>query len=304
MRLVMFELDGRVRPGAVVDDEVVDLSSALDPPVATVSELLEAGDHGRAQALAAVENGANRVPLADVTLQAPILPRKFFAIGLNYADHVAESGLDRPENLTVFYKAPTSVTGPYAPIEMPAVSSWLDYEGELGIVIGKRCRHVRAEDAEDVIAGYVVVNDVSVRDWQIMTPQWSFGKSFDTHGPIGPWLVTSDEIGDPHDLQISTFVNDEKRQESNTSNLIFSCFDIVEILSQGCTLEPGDVIATGTPAGVAAGMEGRPWLVEGDAVRVEIERLGAIENSVVAEEVPADFVVDPSWVGGRPEISA
>jgi 2-keto-4-pentenoate hydratase/2-oxohepta-3-ene-1,7-dioic acid hydratase in catechol pathway len=212
-----------------------------------------------------------------------VRPRKFFAIGLNYADHVAESGLDTPEHLTVFMKAPTCVAGPYDPIERPVVSEWLDYEGELGFVIGRRCRHVSAEDAASVIAGYLVVDDVSVRDWQMQTPQWSLAKSFDTHGPIGPWIVTPDEIGDPHALGIRTFVNDEPRQESNTSQLIFDCFRTVEILSQACTLEPGDVIATGTPSGVAGAMEGQPWLEPGDRVRIEIDGIGTIENEVVDE---------------------
>jgi 2-keto-4-pentenoate hydratase/2-oxohepta-3-ene-1,7-dioic acid hydratase in catechol pathway len=170
------------------------------------------------------------------------------------------------------------------------VSQWLDYEGEVGFVIGRRCRHVSAEDAADVIAGYVIVDDVSVRDWQIQTPQWSLAKSFDTHGPIGPWIVTADELGDPHALNIRTLVNGEVRQESSTSQLIFNCFRIVEILSQACTLEPGDVIATGTPSGVAGAMEGQPWLEPGDRVRIEVEGIGAIENEVV-DERPDSAVV-------------
>ncbi len=279
------------RPGAVVGDEIVDLGE-LAP---TVEQIL--GGSGLERAAEIIEAGRGRIPLSEVTLQAPVQPRKFFAIGLNYADHVAESGQEMPKAMTVFYKAPNSVTGPYDAIERPAVSPALDYEGELGIVIGKRCRHVNASDAPEVIAGYTIVNDVSVRDWQIMTPQWSLGKSFDTHGPIGPYLVTSDEVGDPHTLDIKTYVNGEVRQSSNTSNLIFDCFRIVEILSQACTLEPGDVIATGTPSGVAAGMPGMPWLVVGDKVRIEIDRLGAIENEVIAEQVPDGFTVDPTWTG-------
>jgi 2-keto-4-pentenoate hydratase/2-oxohepta-3-ene-1,7-dioic acid hydratase in catechol pathway len=136
-----------------------------------------------------------------------------------------------------------------------------------------------------VIAGYLIVDDVSVRDWQIQTPQWSLSKSFDTHGPIGPWILTSDELGDPHSLDIRTFVNGELRQESNTNQLIFDCFRTVEILSQACTLEPGDVIATGTSSGAAFAIEGQPWLEPGDRVRVEIEGIGAIENEVVQEQV-------------------
>ena len=197
---------------------------------------------------------------------------------------MAETGAETPEHMTVFIKASSCVTGPYDPVERPAVSDFLDYEGELGFVIGRRCRHVRAQDAAEVIAGYLIVDDVSVRDWQIQTPQWSLAKSFDTHGPIGPWIVTADELGDPHALGIRTYVNGELRQQSNTRQLIFDCFRQVEILSQACTLEPGDVIATGTPSGIAAMREGRPWLKPGDRVRVEVDGIGAIENPVVQED--------------------
>jgi 2-keto-4-pentenoate hydratase/2-oxohepta-3-ene-1,7-dioic acid hydratase in catechol pathway len=299
MRLTTFETAERVRPGAITGDEVADLSSALDAANATLLDILEAGAEGRRAVEALLESGAPQYGLTEVRLHPPVRPRKFFAIGLNYADHVAESGMQSPTNLTVFYKAATCATGPYDPIEMPAVSTLLDYEGELGIVIGERCRHVTAENAPAVIAGYTIVNDVSVRDWQVMTPQWSLGKSFDTHGPIGPCIATADDLGDPHALDLRTYVNGELRQSSNTSNLIFSCFEIVEILSQVCTLEPGDVIATGTPSGVAAGREGQPWLQVGDRIRVEIDGIGAIENEVVAEVVPDGFSVDPEWVGGR-----
>ena len=282
MRLASFHAGPRIHPGLVVGDELVDLDG-IDPGghVSWV-DLLERDDwHEQARQVA--DSGANRIPLDSVRLAAPVQPRKFFAIGLNYADHVAEAGLDTPEHLTVFMKAPTSVTGPYDPVERPVVSQWLDYEGELGFVIGRRCRHVSYADAADVIAGYVVIDDVSVRDWQIQTPQWSLSKSFDTHGPIGPWIVTPDELGDPHALGIRTFVNDELRQDSNTSQLIFDCFMTVEILSQACTLEPGDVVATGTSSGAAFAIEGQPWLEPGDRVRVEIDGIGAIENEVIDE---------------------
>jgi 2-keto-4-pentenoate hydratase/2-oxohepta-3-ene-1,7-dioic acid hydratase in catechol pathway len=283
MRLASFHADSGVRAGVVVDDQVVDLAAA-DPSLdGSWTDLLERGGDCLAQARRVAESGAERIPLDSVRLAAPVRPRKFFAIGLNYADHVAESGLPTPEHLTVFMKAPTSVTGPYDPIERPVVSQWLDYEGELGFVIGRRCRHVSYEEAADVIAGYLVVDDVSVRDWQIQTQQWSLSKSFDTHGPIGPWIVTPDEIGDPHSLAIRTFVNGELRQDSNTSQLIFDCYRTVEILSQACTLEPGDVIATGTSSGAAFAIEGQPWLEPGDRVRVEIDGIGAIENEVVDE---------------------
>lgn len=284
MKLATFRTADARRVGAVLDGEIADLSAAdplLDRPL---EDVLALGPEAIDRAAAAVRSARQRYPLADVQLAPPVRPRKFFAIGLNYADHVAESGLPTPEHLTVFAKAVTCVTGPYDPVERPIVSDQLDYEGELGVVIGHRCRHVPAERAAEVVAGFLVVNDVSVRDWQLMTTQWSLGKSFDTHGPIGPWLTTPDEVGDPHDLRIRTFVNGESRQDSHTSNLIFDCFRQIEILTHACTLEPGDVIATGTPSGVAAARDGQPWLVPGDHVRVEIERLGAIENVVVQEQ--------------------
>ena len=286
MRLASFHAADGVRPAVVVGDEVVDLATADWSLLAPWTELLERGPKCLERIRAIAEGSAHRRPLDSVRLAPPVQPRKFFAIGLNYADHVAESGLETPEHLTVFVKAGTSVNGPYDPIERPAVSDFLDYEGELGFVIGRRCRHVRAQDAAEVIAGYLIVDDVSVRDWQVQTPQWSLAKSFDTHGPIGPWIVTPDELGDPHALDIRTYVNGELRQQSNTRQLIFDCFRQVEILSQACTLEPGDVIATGTPSGIAAAMEGRPWLKPGDRVRVEIDGLGAIENEVVQEKAP------------------
>ena len=283
MRLASFHADAGVRAGVVVDDHIVDLAAA-DPSLdAGWTGLLERGEGCLEQVRRIADSGEVRIPLDSVRLAAPVRPRKFFAIGLNYADHVAEAGLDTPEHLTVFMKAPTCVTGPFDAIERPVVSQLLDYEGELGFVIGRRCRHVKAEDAADVIAGYLVVDDVSVRDWQIQTPQWSLSKSFDTHGPTGPWIVTPDEIGDPHALPIRTFVNGALRQDSNTSQLIFDCFRTVEILSQACTLEPGDVIATGTSSGAAFAIEGQPWLEPGDRVRVEIDGIGAIENEVVDE---------------------
>jgi 2-keto-4-pentenoate hydratase/2-oxohepta-3-ene-1,7-dioic acid hydratase in catechol pathway len=284
MKLASFHTPAGVRPAVAAGDEIVDLAAADPALEAPLAELLDRGPRALRRMREIAESGAHRVPLAGVRLAPPVEPRKFFAIGLNYADHVAETGAETPEHMTVFIKASSCVTGPYDPVERPAVSDFLDYEGELGIVIGRRCRHVRAQDAAEVIAGYLIVDDVSVRDWQIQTPQWSLAKSFDTHGPIGPWIVTGDELGDPHGLGIRTYVNGDLRQQSNTRELIFGCFRQVEILSQACTLEPGDVIATGTPSGIAAMREGQPWLKPGDRVRVEVDGIGAIENPVVQED--------------------
>ena len=208
-------------------------------------------------------------------------------VGLNYGDHIAETGAETPRYPTIFTKQVSCVQRPGGDIEIPLASKMVDYEGELGIVIGQTCRHVSADDAASVIAGFTIVNDVSVRDFQNRTRQFTMGKSFDTHGPIGPVIVTTDELGDPHTLDIKTKVNGEVRQDSNTKHLIFDCYDIVEYITQAMTLEPGDVIATGTPSGVAAAMNPQRWLVAGDTVEVTIDGIGALSNPCVAEQQPS-----------------
>ena len=283
MKLATFTHDGSTRLGLVVGDEMVDLAAAAPDLPGEMIAFLEAGPEAMEAAEAAVGAGP-RIPLADVHLEAPIArPPKFLAVGLNYADHVAESGMDTPEHPTIFNKQSTCVTGPTDPVHVPKASHVLDYEGELGVVIGRRCRHVSREDAADVIAGYLIVDDVTVRDWQFRTPTWTMGKSFDTHGPIGPWIVTTDEIRDPHQLGLRTFVNGELRQESNTKQLIFDCFYLVEHFSKAFTLEPGDIIATGTPGGVGILSKPPQILKAGDVVRIEIDGLGEIENPIIDE---------------------
>jgi 2-keto-4-pentenoate hydratase/2-oxohepta-3-ene-1,7-dioic acid hydratase in catechol pathway len=289
MKLCTFLRDGAPRAGVVVGEDLVDLSVAAPALPRDLVALLAAGPGALAQAQTAAASARERLPLAGVTLAAPILrPPKFLAIGLNYADHVAEAGLEAPKLPTVFNKQSTCVVGPRADVHLPRASSALDYEGELGFVVGRRCRHVPRARAHEVIAGYLVVNDVSVRDWQLRIPTWTMGKSFDTHGPLGPWLTTADEI-DPSGLRLRTWVNGELRQDSNTKNLIFDCAAIVEHLSTAFTLEPGDVVATGTPGGVGIAMKPPRLLTVGDVMRVEIEGLGALENPVVAE--PATTVL-------------
>ena len=284
MRLATFTASGATRIGVVTDDGLVDLALAAPELPREMTALLAAGPGALQRAAAAAAQAQTRLALDTVTLGPPILrPPKFLAIGLNYADHVAESGAQVPKFPTVFNKQSTCVTGPHAPIHLPRASSSVDYEGELGFVIGRRCRHVPKARAAEVIAGYLVVNDVSARDWQLRVPTWTMGKSFDTHGPIGPWLTTGDEIGDPHGLHIRTWVNGELRQDSNTKQLIFDCFALVEHLSTGFTLEPGDVVATGTPGGVGIASKPPRLLAAGDRVRVEIEGLGALDNPVVPE---------------------
>ncbi len=284
MKLCTFQHADGPRIGVVLEDEVVDLAAAAPELPGEMSALLAAGDAALRRAASAAGAARSRLPLETVALGAPILrPPKFLAIGLNYADHVAEAGLEPPKLPTVFNKQSTCVAGPRAPIHMPRVSQALDYEGELGFVVGRRCRHVPRGRAHEVIAGYLVVNDVTVRDWQLRVPTWTMGKSFDTHGPIGPWLTTSDELPDPHGLRLRTWVNGELRQDSSTKQLIFDCFALVEHLSTAFTLEPGDVVATGTPGGVGIAMKPPRLLQVGDLVRVEIEGLGALENPVAAE---------------------
>jgi len=229
-------------------------------------------------------SGGTRLPLADVRLEAPVRhPPKYLAIGLNYADHVKEAGMEAPKNPLFFNKQATCVVGPDAPIHLPRASTYLDYEGELAFVIGRRCRHVPRDRAHEMIAGYLVANDVSVRDWQLRTPTMTMGKSFDTHGPLGPWLVTPDEIDDPHALELRTWVNGELRQHSNTRELIFDCFAQIEHLSTAFTLEPGDVVTTGTPSGVGGALKPPRFLEAGDVIRIEIEQVGILENAVIEE---------------------
>ncbi len=264
-------------------DEIVDLCAVAPELPRDTRSLLAAGPRALATAAQAVESGHARLLLSEVLLEAPVQPSKCLAVGINYLDHIAETGREKPDFPLFFNKQISCINGPYAPIHLPKVSNVLDYEGELAFVIGRRARHVPKERAHEVIAGYTIMNDVSVRDWQLLAPTMTLGKSFDTHGPFGPWIVSADEIGDPHDLDLRTWVNGELRQESNTRHLLFDCFDQVATLSTVMTLEPGDLISTGTPSGVGAAMMPPALLHAGDVVRVEISGIGHIENTVVAE---------------------
>ncbi len=287
MKLATFTHENRTRVGVVVGDEVVDVSVAAPELPRAMEGILAAGPGALERMRAAAHGGSPRLALAQVKLEAPCTqPRKFLAIGLNYADHIAETGRPAPEFPVFFNKQNSCVNGPYDPIWMPRVSDKLDYEGELAFVIGTRCRHVPKARAHEVIAGYLICNDVSVRDWQQRAPTMTLGKSFDTHGPLGPFLVTPDELGDPHGLELETTIDGERRQKSNTKNLVFDCYDQVETLSTAFTLEPGDVISTGTCGGVGVAMNPRGYMKVGQVVRVTISGLGTIENRVIAE--PAD----------------
>lgn len=284
MKLATFTHDRRTRIGVVDENTMVDLSVAAPGLPTTMLAFLAAGPEALKAAQAAVDAGRGRIALEDVTLRAPIeRPGKVLAVGLNYADHIAETGRDKPEFPMIFNKQSTCVIGTGAPIHVPRVSHAVDYEAELAIVIGRRCRHVPKDRASEVIAGYCIMNDVTARDWQMRVPTWTMGKSFDTHGPLGPWLTTADEVGDPHALTIRTWVNGELRQDSNTKHLVFDCHVLVEHLSTAFTLEPGDVISTGTPSGVGVAMKPPRFLQAGDVVKMEIEKLGTLENPVIAE---------------------
>ncbi len=285
MKLVSFLYNDFPAIGAVVNNDVVDSTGDKDIPDNMI-DFLAAGALALERMHALIESGRNRIPLQNVRVQAPVpRPGKFLGITLNYADHIEETGREKPEFPTFFTKQSTCVIADGDAIHRPVVSEKVDYEGELALVIGKRCRHVPLEKAHEVIAGYTIVNDVSVRDWQIRSPTFTLGKSFDTHGPMGPWIVTADEIGNPHQLELSTWVDDERRQHSNTRHMIFNCFEMVAYLSQAMTLEPGDVISTGTPSGVGVKMKPRGYLLPGQTVRVEIEKIGALSNPVIEEPV-------------------
>jgi 2-keto-4-pentenoate hydratase/2-oxohepta-3-ene-1,7-dioic acid hydratase in catechol pathway len=286
MKLVTFTHSSATRLGIVAAEQVVDLAAAAPALPREMRAFLEAGRPALEAAAEVGEAGGHRIPLSEVRLEAPVRPGKCLAIGLNYAEHIDETGRQRPDFPTFFNKQVSCITGPSDPIHLPRVSGALDYEGELAFVIGRRCRHVPRQRAAEVIGGFTVMNDVSVRDWQVKAPTMTLGKSFDTHGPLGPWIVTPDEVGDPHCLDLETRVNGEIRQSSNTRHLIFGCYALIETLTTVMTLEPGDVISTGTPAGVGIAMKPPRMLVAGDVVAIEIDRVGRIENRVIAE--PSD----------------
>lgn len=280
MKIARFRIDdGPAQLGAVQGDDVVSLASlGLGDDVVAAAMLEPAA---RDAALADAESYS----LDDVTLLAPVArPPKFLAIGLNYVDHVEEGGRAVPEFPMFFNKQSTCINDPFGDVPIPPESpNHVDYEGELGLVIGKECRRVSAENAHTVVAGYFIVNDVSVRDWQRRAQTMTLGKSWDGHGPIGPWLVTTDEMPDPHGLTLQTFVNDELRQSTTTDKMVFDCWAQIETLSTVCTLEVGDVIATGTCAGVAAYFDPPKFLKHGDVCRIEIEGIGTLENRFVDE---------------------
>ena len=281
MKLIRFDAGQGVRLGLVEADEVLDLTAAGLPYV-TMLALIEVGDAGL-DAVREMAKGAVRLPFSSVTLLAPIeRPGKYLAIGMNYQKHLEEAdrlGVERSKHQVWFNKQTTCLSGPFDPIE-PGVTEKLDYEVELGLVIGRRAKGISRADALSHVFGYFVANDVSARDWQFHSPTFTMGKSFDTHGPIGPWIVTADEVADPQALDLRCIVNGDLRQASNTANMLHRIDAQIAYLSTAFTLEPGDLIATGTPEGVGVGMEPPIFLRSGDVVRCEIDEIGTIENKV------------------------
>jgi 2-keto-4-pentenoate hydratase/2-oxohepta-3-ene-1,7-dioic acid hydratase in catechol pathway len=279
MKIARFQTDGKTELGIVRDGGIIGLREVgLGYP--DVLALIAAGDEALEDIRRRTASAAPRYRVEDVRLLAPLRPGKYLAIGMNYAKHVAEMGhAERPKYQYWFNKQSTCINGPFDPID-PGVTEMLDYEVELGVVIGRAAKGVKAADALGHVFGYCVANDVSARDWQKHSPTFTMGKSFDTHGPIGPWIVTADEIPDPQTLLLRCLVNGEVRQQSNTSDMSFTVAEQIEYLSTAFTLEPGDLLATGTPEGVGAAMNPPRFLKAGDVVRCEIDGIGAIENRV------------------------
>ncbi len=285
MKLARFTVDEKALIGIVVGDHVVELHKVLPDAPSSIRGVLAEGRDLIKRIEAALPSAGAGHALTDVHLEAPIPDaQKYLAIGMNYGDHADEAkkaGIPIPKTQLWFNKQVSCIHGPFDPVYRPRVSDKLDYEAELGVVIGKRCRYVTESEAHAVIGGYFVANDLTVRDWQAASPTYTLGKSFDTHGPIGPWIVTEDEIEDPHALEMRLFVNGDLRQRQITGNMIYNIYQQISHLSQVMTLEPGDLIATGTCAGV--GIASNSFLKNGDVVRVEIDSLGHIENTVVEE---------------------
>jgi 2-keto-4-pentenoate hydratase/2-oxohepta-3-ene-1,7-dioic acid hydratase in catechol pathway len=274
MPFVRFQFDGRVGHG-VLRGETIDELVAVDTRAGI--------------AVRSVEATGESFALDEVRLLSPVPePQKFLGVWLNYRDHVEEliaKGIATaaPESPVFFSKMSSCVVGPGDPIVVPTVSTLVDYEAELAVVIGARCRNVSANDAMGVVAGFTVCNDVSVRDWQLRAPTMLLGKSFDTHGPLGPVLVTPEELGPVRGRRVRTWLNGELLQDGTTDDLIFGVGELIELLSTVCTLEPGDVIATGTPGGIGALRKPARWLTPGDVVVTEVEGVGRLENPVVAQ---------------------
>ncbi|MFS0644081.1 fumarylacetoacetate hydrolase family protein [Siminovitchia sp. 179-K 8D1 HS] len=305
MKLVTFTQNGFTRIGAIEGEQVIDLNAAFKAKLeaegkiraekiaeayipADMEGFLQGGKESLALAKEAVQYALNHesaVQLVfgkvDVKIGAPVTnPGKMICVGHNYREHILEMGRELPTHPVVFAKFANTIVGPEDDIPFYPISEQLDYEAEFAFVVGKRAKNVSQEDALDYVAGYTIVNDVTYRDIQRRTIEWLQGKAVDGSAPMGPWLVTSDELTDPSGLEISLSVNGEERQRSNTSNLVFTVQRLVEFLSELMTLEPGDVILTGTPGGVGVAREPQAFLKDGDVVRIEVDKVGVLENKV------------------------
>jgi 2-keto-4-pentenoate hydratase/2-oxohepta-3-ene-1,7-dioic acid hydratase in catechol pathway len=281
MRLVNFKKQNRIEFGVERDGFVRSLANAgYKSDADFFADGAKALDAARD--LTAKSN-AEQFRMQDVQLLSPVLkPGKILCVGLNYRDHAIESKMAIPEVPTIFLKLPNAVTGPGAEIVLPRNSTQPDYEAELAVVIGRRGRNVRREDWKQHVLGYTILNDVSARDIQLATSQWTLGKSFDTFAPMGPAIVTTDEIDDPHTLDIQLSINGEVLQHSNTRHLIFKIPDLIAYISSVIPLEPGDVISTGTPAGAGLGQSPQRWLKPGEEIVIKIDRVGELRNRTVA----------------------
>jgi len=290
MRLVTFSHHGHVRRGAMVSrggqEHILELGPAQPDLPSEMVEFLNTGETAFALASRAIASADERylLPEAGVTLLAPVpRPGKIICLGHNYHDHMGKGKTSPDEYPTLFCKTVNTVIGPGQAIVIPRGTHQVDYEAELAVVIGKRARHVTPERALEFVAGYTIFNDVSARDYQKRTSQWMIGKSFDTFGPMGPVLVTTDEIPDPHGLELSLTLNDLEMQRTNTRNMIFTIPYLIAYLSDVMTLEPGDVISTGTPAKTSLAQSAPPFVKPGDKVKIYIEKIGDLVNPVVAE---------------------
>ncbi|MCM3790110.1 fumarylacetoacetate hydrolase family protein [Domibacillus indicus] len=276
MKLALFSAEEKHHLGVVRGDHIVSLT-AIDPETypPCIKTFIQRGS-----TVPSLE-GQPSFSLEDINIDVPIAsPEKIICVGLNYIDHCHETGMEPPKSPVIFSKYANALTGHHTAVEIPVNSNEVDFEAELAIVIGKEAKHVSEEEAEEFVFGYTIMNDISARDLQFADGQWSRGKTADTFAPTGPYVVTRDEIGNPHDLAISLTLNGETMQDSNTSNLIFTVPQIVSFLSQSMTLKPGDLIATGTPPGVGMGRSPKVWLKDGDQMDVTIEKIGTLSNHV------------------------
>src|SRR5580658_2058391 len=281
MRLVTYkDRDRGIKPGVLLDEEVIDISDQVD----NIRSLIEQGPDALAKLRTFLQGRTHRIPLAQAELLAPLQnPPRIFCVGLAYRDHAIETHQEIPKVPTIFLKLTSALTGPRSTVVLPKRTQQPDYEAEFAFVIGTGGKNISADDWEEHVFGYTIMNDVSARDVQMATSQWSLGKSFDTFAPLGPAIVAKDEVPDPHALDIKLTIGGEVLQHSNTSESIFRIPDLIACLSAITALEPGDIISTGTPAGVGLGRTPHRWLRPGETMVTEVEILGQLVNPVVVE---------------------